>query len=205
MAGRGMREDSVREAGPNDAGLVADILGEAFSDDAMMGWIFGGEGCARPLFYDLARRLYLKEGFGHLIGDIAATLWLPARARASLTVLDQLVIGATTLRLRGPRALGRSKAVGDALAAHRPHTPHYYLFAVGVRGAAQGKGCGGRIIRAGLARADADAAPAYLENSKARNTPLYQRLGFEAAGDLPVPAGAPKLLPMLRPAMQEAA
>ena len=78
--------------------------------------------------------------------------------------------------------------------------PHYYLFAVGVRKGAQGKGLGGRLIREGLARADAEGAPAYLENSNPKNTPLYERLGFRPTAPLPLPDGAPPLLGMLRPA-----
>ncbi len=32
----------IRAAGANDAAIVADILTEAFSDDPIMNWMFGG-------------------------------------------------------------------------------------------------------------------------------------------------------------------
>jgi len=43
----------------------------------------------------------------------------------------------------------------------------------------QGKGLGGRLIEDALARADADRVPCYLENTKVRNLPFYQKHGFE--------------------------
>ena len=64
----------------------------------------------------------------------------------------------------------------------------------------QGRGLGGHLIREGLTRVDTDGAPAYLENSNPKNTPLYERLGFKAIAPLPLPDGAPPLLAMLRPA-----
>lgn len=188
----------IRKARPEDAGLVADVLGDAFSDDAMMGWMMGDTRHASAVFKELAQRVYLKDGFGHLVGDVAATLWLPAGVEGHLSFLDELAFAAMAFGRAGAGALMRLKQVGDVLTANRPREPHYYLFAVGVRNRSKGKGHGGRVIREGLRRADAEGALAYLENSKARNTPLYQRLGFEITGDLPVPEGAPPLLAMLR-------
>ncbi len=114
--------------------------------------------------------------------------------------MRQLELAARVFAGGGTGALRRMKATGEILGMNHPRELHYYLFAVGVRTRAQGKGLGGALVRAGLARADADGAAAYLENSKSRNTPLYERLGFEPAGWLPLPQGAPPLLAMLRPA-----
>ena len=59
--------------------------------------------------------------------------------------------------------------------------PHFYLFALGVHPAAQGKGVGGLLVRQMLARIDQQGLPAYLETQEQDNVALYRRLGFEVA------------------------
>ena len=48
-----------------------------------------------------------------------------------------------------------------------------------------------------LERVDAAGAPAYLENSNPRNTPLYQRHGFVARKNI-APHGCPPMVAMWR-------
>ena len=66
---------------------------------------------------------------------------------------------------------------------HRIAAPmhHYYLFALGVAPAAQGKGFGGHLVRSMLDCIDGERMPAYLETQEPRNIDLYKRLGFAVA------------------------
>ncbi|MEX0644151.1 MAG: GNAT family N-acetyltransferase, partial [Parvularculaceae bacterium] len=189
-----MVEPPIRPATANDAGALATILAEAFAADPVMSWMLGGEGRAKELFAALTAHLYLARGFADIADEDAATLWLPAGAKAAPSFVEEARIALAVVRSGGLGALMRGKAVGDIMAKHHPAEPHFYLFAVGVRRAHQGRGLGGRIIRAGLARADAAGACAYLENSNPRNAPLYRSLGFLDRAPLPLPAGAPPLL-----------
>lgn len=188
----------IRPARAGDAETLAAILADAFAADPVMSWTLGGEGRAYRLFLELTKRIYLARGFGHIAGDEAATLWLPPGEKSEPALIDEAHIGYAVLRAGGLTALARGKTVGDIMAKNHPPRPHYYLFAVGVRGGFQGRGLGGRLLREGLARADADGEDAYLENSNPKNAPLYRRLGFEAAAPLPLPAGAPPLSAMFR-------
>ncbi len=198
MNGASFAEAPISEAGEEDAGNAASILSEAFADDPVMNWTFGGNRAHRTAFLELARGIYLKQGFGHLAGDQAATLWLPAGTTGKLPFLNELRLAFSAVRAAGFGVIARAKSVAEVMEKAHPQAPHYYLFAVGVRKAGQGKGLGGRIIREGLKKADADGAPAYLENSNPKNTALYERLGFSAIAPLGLPAGAPPLLGMLR-------
>lgn len=189
----------IREARQDDADQLADILTEAFTDDPVMRWTFGSPKPFRPIFTQLAKGLYLRNGFGHIAGDLAATLWLPAGETVKLPFAHELRIVVSALRHSGVNAIRRGLNTSAAMAKNHPHTPHYYLFSVGVRKAGQGKGLGGRIIRKGLQKADDAGAAAYLENSNPMNTPLYERLGFRITGNVPLPSDAPPLLSMLRP------
>jgi ribosomal protein S18 acetylase RimI-like enzyme len=78
-----------------------------------------------------------------------------------------------------------------------PEDPHWYLPMVGVEPNAQGSGIGGALMRQGVARCGEAGALAYLESSNPRNSPLYERHGFEVMGEVHVGAG-PVVTPMLR-------
>ena len=191
---------SVRVAEEADALLLADILTEAFADDPVANWTLGGPAQIAMMFKTLTKSLYLKSGFGHVTGEEAASLWLGPGVRAEPPPHSQLRLGWSIIANGGLRQARRAIRASTAMAESHPHAPHYYLFAVGVRRRSQWRGLGGRIIREGLARADRDGAPAYLENSRPRNAPLYERCGFETLAPLPLPAGAPPLVAMLRKA-----
>jgi hypothetical protein len=49
-----------------------------------------------------------------------------------------------------------------------------------------------------LDRCDAEGVPAYLENSKSANEASNVRHGFEPAGRVPLPDGAPPFITMWR-------
>ena len=80
-----------------------------------------------------------------------------------------------------------------------PDEPHWYLPVTGVDPSHQGRGHGSAMLRAALARCDADGLVAYLESSSPANLPLYERHGFEVTGEVQAP-GAPVTFPMVRPA-----
>lgn len=187
----------VRIARPEDADGVAEILADAFADDPVMNWMFGSRRPFRAIFFELARGLYLKSGFGHIVDGCGATLWLPAGEKVALPLANELRILGAALPSGGIPAIMRAKKTGDIMKASHPSPPHFYLFAVGVCSAAKGKGVGGQLIRCGLERAAQSGALSYLENSNPMNTPLYERFGFRATAPLQLPQGAPPLLGML--------
>ncbi|HXI86420.1 MAG TPA: GNAT family N-acetyltransferase [Parvularculaceae bacterium] len=191
-------ETAIRPAKPEDASAIADILTDAFTGDPVLSWMLGREAPPRAFFFELARGVYLARGFGHITGDKAATLWLPAGEKPTLPLMNELRLAIALIGTCGSGAVIRALRVGEIVSAAHPKAPHYYLFAVGVRGSFKGQGHGGRILREGLACVDAANAIAYLENSNPRNTALYQRVGFAVAAPLGLPKGAPPLLAMQR-------
>ncbi|MGB1088256.1 MAG: GNAT family N-acetyltransferase, partial [Alphaproteobacteria bacterium] len=96
------------------------------------------------------------------------------------------------------KAVNRSLKFGDFMEKHHPHEPHYYLFAIATTQAARGKGVGGALLKAGLARADADGIGCYLENSKEQNLGFYQAHGFEVMEKVHPVEGSPPLWRMWR-------
>ena len=98
----------------------------------------------------------------------------------------------------GP-AIGRAAQVGALIKAHLPEEGCWYLHYAGCHSDHRGKGFGGAAIRAGLARADAERAKAWLETADEGNLAIYRALGFEVVCTWTVPGG-PTFWGMMRPA-----
>jgi GNAT superfamily N-acetyltransferase len=99
-------------------------------------------------------------------------------------------------------ALGRRVPVGMAtlrvLEGHHPAAPHWYLQVLGTEPAEHGRGIGSALMAPVLERCDDEGVPAYLESSKERNIPYYERHGFRVTGELDLPKGGPPVWPMWR-------
>ena len=86
----------------------------------------------------------------------------------------------------------RYAAFWDWLGAHLPAEPCWFLDAVAVAPAAQGRGLGRTLVMHGLERARADGCPAFLETGTPRNVPFYQSLGFQIVGEQQAPMAGPR-------------
>jgi ribosomal protein S18 acetylase RimI-like enzyme len=129
---------------------------------------------------------------------LGAALWFPPGLEPDgKTILAALEASIPPERLR-------VLAAGfEIQASLHLHEPHWYLPWIGVRPEAQGAGLGSALLRRGLARADADGLPAYLEATNRRNAALYARHGFEVAGVVEAP-DYPEIIAMWRPARSAA-
>ncbi|MAI90886.1 N-acetyltransferase [Ponticaulis sp.] len=191
--------EGMREAGRSDWKQLGDILGEAFAEDPINDWIFENPRAITSLFRIMADDIYTRQGFCHLIGDDAAAMWLPMGVTPDLSRMGLLRLVASQMRWGAKGALKRGMGAGAAMEAHHPETPHLYLFAIGTRNAARGKGLGKALLRPVLEIADREGWPIYLENSNPVNSGFYRANGFEQMGEpFPVGEGSPVMEPMWR-------
>jgi ribosomal protein S18 acetylase RimI-like enzyme len=191
---------TIVKAERRDWRKLGDITAEAFANDPFNLWLFGGERALRPLFRIMARDIYLKEGFCHIHGDEAATMWATGESNLRFPPLSlfQLIAAQTVYGTKG--AMKRGMAAGEAMAKHHPKEPHVYLFTIGTRRAARGKGLGKAMMTPVLAAADAAGLPIYLENSNPANHGFYTSFGFEKIDEFRVLNESPPMAPMWRAA-----
>lgn len=191
----------IRDCTDADRAAVVATLSRAFTGDPAMSYIFPNPADRAKRLPRLFAMLYDEDASGMRLvtGDArAATLWQgPARHDfGRLDMLRQLIPLVGTFGF----AIGRALNVVEALEAHYPHAPFWYLHIAGVDPAHQRQGLGGASIRAGLARVAGDGSPTYLETATERNIGLYQSLGFNVTSEWHVPKGGPTFWSMLRPA-----
>ncbi len=170
---------TVQAALPADWRLLAEITTDAFIDDPVTSWIFGSRTAMASGFRKLARGVYLPRGHCDRIDDLGATQWMPHGGDKSLSTVSQLALVADILRCNGSAGLNRLVQAEEAMALHRPKDPHMYLFTIGVRREARGKGLGHKLLAGMLSQCDRENMPIYLENSKPENHGFYASHGFE--------------------------
>jgi GNAT superfamily N-acetyltransferase len=185
---------------PEVAGAV---LGQAFVDDPVFGWLMSGRS-------DLQRRLSLvfsafalgaqKKPDGQVLVTperTAAAVWLPPHGWKTPTK-DLIQQGPKLIRAFGPGVL-RALSLLTKVEKHHPDEPHWYLEAIGTVPSSRGRGIGPTVLTPVLDRCDDDRLPAYLESSNPRNIPFYERHGFVRRPPFAdLPAGCPTITPMWR-------
>ena len=181
-----------------DISVVAGIAALGFYDDPVMAWIFpNGETRLESLkasFASLARRFLARAGRVDLLDDACTALWL----RPDPPELEEEILPPREAwHLFTPDVTERFTALGAAMEAAHPDTPHWYLGVVATTPERQAEGLGARILRPVIDECDREGWPAYLESSNARNLPFYRRLGWLQTGEITVPDG-PTLYPMWR-------
>lgn len=186
-----MRNGQPFEVVPLDTSEYAragTMLGGAFQTDPLWAVVIGDS--VRRLemlirmFTALIKTTVAAQGVAEKTPGLeGVALWFPpgrdmgvwAMARASFA-MPRFIMGLP--RSDRERMMSVLRQVGDRREALMPE-PHWYVPAIGVDADSQGMGFGSVLMNHGIARADHDEAPIYLETETERNIAFYQKLGFD--------------------------
>jgi GNAT superfamily N-acetyltransferase len=175
---------------------VIDTIVLAFATDPVARWVWPNTRqylTSMPTFTRAFGGGAFLHNSAHCSDDYAgAALWLPPNVHS-----DEKALGEVLQRTVVASTRDDLFAVLEQMASYHPSEPHWYLPLIGVDPAYQGKGYGTALLAYALQTCDRDHSPAYLESTKPRNIPLYQRHGFEVLGTIQA-GGSPPLVPMLR-------
>jgi len=162
-----------------DADQIAAITADAFRRDPFNTWLFGNFAAMHMAFRALARHQYTERGFSYRLGDEGAAMWMMPGGNSAFPIraLPSFLWAGLTKASRG--GIGRLLKTANAMEGNHPAYEHAYLFTIGVRGSAQGKGLGRKLIQPVLDACDQQKIPAYLENSNPENCGFYRSCGFE--------------------------
>jgi len=196
----------IRRARLEDVSRIARLFTASFAQDPIFQWLArsgkGRDAALQRFFYWTMRERSLPHGETWMTEDgMAAAAWIPPYSEAQdVTLMDEIRLLPTILRLTGLSRLPRGAAMAAAMEHSHPKEPYFYLALIGVAPGVQGSGLGASLLADTLARVDASGTGAYLENSNARNIPLYERAGFSVKEEIRARKDAPPLFAMWRPA-----
>jgi ribosomal protein S18 acetylase RimI-like enzyme len=189
---------------PSNLGRAAEVMRRAFADDPLLRYVLQDAAGPRRAAWLHARttRYAMIYGDAHVTSEVdAVALWLHPR-HAHLTFGRMLRLGLVAAPLvLGPavfRRLIQVTSFMDDLRRQAVPEDHWYLLILAVDPRSQRQGRGSALIRHGLARADAEGLPCYLETGKEKNVAFYRRHGFEVAQSAQIPRGGPRLWTMIR-------
>lgn len=188
---------------------TAAMLARAFHDDPPSIWLFPNE---RKRRIALLGELTASTRYGLRYGNVnvpsettdGAAIWLPP-GKPLVSTLGMLRVGFWEM-VSAPARVGFGylprffRMVRQMEELHKRDVPkrHWYLMVLGVEPERQGQGVGGALIEPGLARADRDCLPCYLETAKEINVDFYKKHGFEVLREVALGGDGPPMWTMLR-------
>ena len=122
---------------------------------------------------------------GHVVIEFHPVGWKPLGSFAQMKAVMNAGASKWTKAQQDFTSSKRDKALQKVLSSlHKAHAsgPHMYVLAVAVDPDAQGKGVGGKLMRAINKIADAAKLPLYLECDSGKNEAVYQKFGYTTVG-----------------------
>lgn len=192
---------TVRKVVEADRKHLTAVMARAFDDDPIANW-FAAQDKRRARriydFMDVAYRITAPAGELFTTDDLQGGAYWSPPGKWKMGWLQQAMLLPAMVRTATVRRVPAIVGGLNAIEAKHPHDPHYYLLALGVEPDLQGHGIGAQLIAPILERCDREGVPAYLESSKERNVPFYERAGFKVTEEMVVPRGGPKIWLMWR-------
>ena len=192
---------NVRKAAPVDRDRLTAAMARAFDDDPIANW-FAAQDKRRARriydFMDVAFQIVWPGGEIYTTDDLQGGAYWSPPGKWKMGVLQQVRLFPAMIRTASLRRLPSVVSGLNAIERKHPHEPHYYLLALGVEPELQGRGLGTQLMAPILERCDRERVPAYLESSKEKNVPLYERNGFTVTEKFQVPNGGPPIWLMWR-------
>ncbi|HXS61532.1 MAG TPA: GNAT family N-acetyltransferase [Streptosporangiaceae bacterium] len=208
-----------------DAGVLSQLVADAFLDLPPSWWLIPDQAIRRRVFPDYFRIFVdaaLADGIVQTTPDRSAVaIWLPsghsaeppptADGRPSLPADDPPPADGPSPTHEPDDYLARLTAITQpwidrflafdaAIENRHPHEPaHHHLAFLAVRPDRQGLGIGSALLQAHHQFLDTQNLPAYLEASHPRNRQLYLRHGYTDLGPPNyLPDAGPPMYPMWR-------
>ncbi len=183
----------VQKKDISEAGAV---LADAFSHDPVWVKLFMDENRLDqkfPAFFEVPIRYCMKYGKVYATSEnlegVAA--WVPGRL-ADMDLWRIILSGAIVPGLRmGQRPMRRMSPSFELLRKNRKEymngKPYIYLQIVGIATRFQGRGYGGRLIRAVINEGSREKMPIYLETETEGNVCMYEKFGFRVIKKIILP------------------
>jgi ribosomal protein S18 acetylase RimI-like enzyme len=195
---------TVRQAIASEVPAIARLLSRAFADDPLERWCLASRSYREVLeleFLEVAGQIAPEGWLWVVDAPYGVAAWIPPNASYDDSAVDAVVNPVLTERGGDPR---RVTTFWAWVESHRPEVPHWYLDFIAVDCDDRGSGCGGLLLRSGLARVDDRTESVFLITGNPRTVRWYERFGFRTLKSEEAPNDGPRVWFMLRPASDPA-
>jgi ribosomal protein S18 acetylase RimI-like enzyme len=201
-------DHELRRIEKEEVGRAADTLVEAFQDDPVWNAIFSDYEEERDRVraaYEVPLRYCMKYGSVYATSSFeGAAAWAPERY-ADISLLRGIISGSMRSGMRVGMKVGmKIKPIFSPIEKDRrafmKGRAFLYPLVIGVAKKHQGKGHGGRLVRALLAEADRNGVAVYLETESEENVAFYEKYGFKLIQQITLPVVDLPMWEMIREA-----
>ena len=178
-----------------DIKKAADVLVNAYSEDPMMEIVFKEEE-KRRIQFEVMIKFCIKYGTVFSPSDNFEGVMAILPHDKDMTVGRIFLSGGFFLSLKLIKFKKMMEQIIEVIEEVKKNLdigPFIYLFIIGVSQEFQGKGFGGKMLRAVVEKAEIEGKPMYLETQNEKNVSLYEKYGFYVykKKDLPEPMNLP--------------
>lgn len=175
---------------------AVNVLTNAFSEDSMWKEVFDDEDKNRVLT-EVMVRFCMKYGNVLSTSDNLEGVIAIAPHDKDMTTWRIIRSGAFFLSMKIASEAKKMKVLSNAIEEAKKSLnlgPYIHLLIMGVSQEFQGKGFGGKLLRALIEKAETERKPIYLETQKEDNINFYEKYGFSVKKKIILPE--PLNLPM---------
>ena len=177
---------------------AVDVLTDAFFKESMWKEVFTDEEKNRILT-EVMVRFCLKYGNVLSTSDNLEGVMAIAPHDKDMTTWRIIRSGAFFLSMKIGNEAKKMKVLSNAVDEAKKSLnlgPYVHLLIMGVSQEFQGKGFGGKLVRAVIEKAETEKKSIYLETQKEENVPFYEKYGFSVKKKtlLPEPFNLPMWL-----------
>ncbi len=175
---------------------AVNVLTNAFSEDSMWKEVFDDEDKNRVLT-EVMVRFCMKYGNVLATSDNLEGVMAIAPHDKEMTTWRIIRSGAFFLSMKISSEAKKMKVLSNAIEEAKKSRnlgPYIHLLIMGVSQEFQGKGFGGKLVRAVIEKAETERKSIYLETQKEANINFYKKYGFSVKKKIILPE--PLNLPM---------
>jgi len=175
---------------------AVNVLTNAFSEDSMWKEVFTDED-KNVILTEVMVRFCLKYGNVFATSDNLEGIMAIGPQDKDMTLWRIIRSGAFLLSMKIANESKKMKVLSNAVEEAKNSLnlgPYIHLLIMGVSQEFQGKGFGGKLLRAIIEKSETERIPIYLETQKEENVGLYEKYGFSVKKKVMLPE--PLNLPM---------
>ncbi len=168
---------------------AVNVLDNAFSEDSMWKEVFSDED-KNTMLTEVMVRFCLKYGNVLSTSDNLEGVMAISPYDKDMTLMRIIRSGAFLLSMKIANEAKKLKVLTIAVEEAKKNLnlgPHIHLLIMGVSQEFQGKGFGGKLLRAIIEKAETEKIPIYLETQKEVNVELYEKFGFSVRKKIILP------------------